>query len=585
MKKIFSPVVLVVFVLFCAGSLLAQGEDGKFQKTLEKYLEEYWKFFPTTATMAGFHKFDNELENFSEKNLEKWMDTLDSFNQEFVAKIDKSKLSPNVQIDHEIIVNGMDLERLKIESLVPWDYNPLIYNNILKNCIKSLFDGDFAPLETRAKNALERLKDLPGFLKEAKKSLKTPPQIYTQKAIDNFPAILDFYKTDIPALIGSAPADLAPKLQEESAKVVAALEDYQNYLQNELLAKSTGNPFLGQEAHTKLLRHTLLNDIPIQELINRSKADYNNIRREMALVCLPFFRIMYPNINIEQMASQRSEQENQNIVIKGVFDKIKENNVSKESYIESLKQTSEEIKNYITKNQLLDLPGESLEIAPMPPLMQGCDWTRLVTPGMYEQDGGYTLMIHPIPDTWSEEQVQSFFEEYTPFLTYFWTIRYIFPGTFMPFTVTRSKSSLVQKMYPNETLMAAWPVYVEEMFILSGFGKFDLRLRLNQLKLLLRAVIDFQMELNIHQSGMDKERVVNYMVRSGFQSQLEAEKKYESILLNPGKAALAYVGYQEILDMEKRAKSSLGDSFNQKEFLNKLLSFGMIPIRNLKQNF
>lgn len=586
MKKCFSAAILAVFVLFCSGFLPAQsGEDGKFQKTLEKYLEEYWKFYPTSATCAGFHKFDDKLEDFTEKSIEKWMETLDGYNQEFVAKVDKSKLSPSVQIDHEIIVNGMDFERLKIESLVPWDYNPLIYNDILKKCVKSLFDGEFAPLETRAKNALDRLKDLPDFLKDAKKNLKTPPQIYTQEAIKNFPAIIDFYKTELPGMFGSVPGDEAAKLQEETAKAVTALEEYRTFLQNELLPKSTGNPFLGQEAHTRLLRHTLLNEIPLQELINRSKADYNNIRREMALVCLPFFRIMYPDINIEQMASQRSEQENQNIVIKGVFDKIKENNVSRETYIDSVRETMDEIKNYITGQQLIDLPDKTLSLEPIPPLMQGRGWVRLSAPGIYEQNGDYTCQVHPIPEDWSSENVQSFFDEYTPFLMKFWTVRNIYPGNFVPLVVMRGQSSLVQKMYPNKPLIQGWPIYVEDMLMKSGFEKYDLRLRLNQLKLLLRAVIDFQIELNIHHSGMEKERVINYMVRSGFQSPLEAEHKYESILLNPGQAVYAYVGYQEILDMEKNSKASMGDSFSQKEFISKLLSYGMTPIRHLKKNF
>ncbi len=99
---------------------------------------------------------------------------------------------------------------------------------------------------------------------------------------------------------------------------------------------------------------------------------------------------------------------------------------------------------------------------------------------------------------------------------------------------------------------------------------------------MLQIVIDFQLELNIHQGGMTKEQAVDLMTKGGFQSPVEAERKWNQIILNPGEAIYAYVGYQEILDMEKEYHKIKGDSFSQKEFLNELLKYGALPIRHLR---
>ena len=64
-------------------------------------------------------------------------------------------------------------------------------------------------------------------------------------------------------------------------------------------------------------------------------------------------------------------------------------------------------------------------------------------------------------------------------------------------------------------------LFVDEL-IFKGFGNYDLRLRLNQLKFLLKAVMDFKLELNIHQGGMTKEMAIAYMTRGGFQTEAEA---------------------------------------------------------------
>ncbi len=584
MRKIFILVFIFVFVLFNTGVVLSQqnDEDGKLQKLVEAFLDALWKFHPTAGTVAGFHKYDNKLEDFTEKNLEKRMEELDRFNQELVTKVDRTKMSPEFQIDHEILMDVLDLERLRHEQLLPWEYDPLYYNTIFINCVRPLLKKEFAPLDTRAKNATDRLKDLPKFIKQAKENLKTPTQISTETAIKQFPAIFEIYRTELPTLASQVPEEQRTKLLSELGKAIPALEDYQNYLSNELLPKSTGNFRLG-EAHVRLLRLTLQNNIPIQELVERARADINNIRREMALVSAPLYQIMYPEVTIDQLAAQRGEEQARQIIIKSVLDKMKAKHVSKEEFVDHFKSIVDEIKEFLTEKQLVDLPDMDLSIESMPAEYQGITWTRILTPGAYETSGNYTCQVTPLPDDWSEDKMTSFLEEFNDFLIYFYAVRTIYPGSLVPSFYTNQNSTLLRKLYPSVPLFKAWPVALEEKLIYQGFGNYDLILRLHQLKLRLKAVTDFIAEFQIHESNWEKEDAINYMVRVGLQTEAEAERKWNRILLLPGDAAYTYVGMQEILDMEKEYKQLKGDSFSQKEFMNKLLSYGALPLRHLKK--
>jgi uncharacterized protein (DUF885 family) len=584
MKKTIIPFAIAALVFMSIGFLLSEQneEDSKFEKIKDEYINEMWKFSPTAATLAGFHKYDDKLEDLSSKNIEKRHEALDKFNQEFVAKIDRTKLSPELQIDNEIVVYALDLELIKHENLIPWEYDPLFYNKIFNCCVRSLLTKEFAPMVTRAKNASERLKDLPKLIKQAKENLKTPPQIFTESAIKQFPGILNFYKNELPQLIEQAPEASKSKLQSNLAKVIPALEDYQIYLQDELLPKSTGADRLGELTHRRLVRLAFQQSIPLDEIVARSKADYNNIRREMFLVCMPFYKIMYPDVNLEQLGTRLTQDQVRNTAIQGVLEKIKGEHVLKDEFMDRVKITVEEIKNFILENQLFDLPEEELSIESMPLEHQGLTWTGLITPGIYETAGTYTSLIAPFPDEWEEDQINSFLEEYNNFYLYYWAIRKIYPGQFVPFFFTRKYPSVVRNLYPNMALIKGWPLYVEEMLLYSGFGNYDLRLRLNQLKFYLKAVIDFQLDFNIHEGGLTKEQAIALMTRGGFQTQAEAETKWKRILLNPGYFAQPYVGVQEIMDMEKEYKKLKGDAFSQKEFLHKLLSYGALPLRHLK---
>jgi uncharacterized protein (DUF885 family) len=82
---------------------------------------------------------------------------------------------------------------------------------------------------------------------------------------------------------------------------------------------------------------------------------------------------------------------------------------------------------------------------------------------------------------------------------------------------------------------------------------------------------------------MTKEQAIAYMTRGAFLTDAEAELNWNRILLNPGESAFTYVGYQEFLDLEQEYRKLKGEAYTKKEFLNKVLGFGALPLRQLKQ--
>jgi len=577
MKKVVLTLTVLAFLAFNAGNLLAQADDAKFNKFKDTFWDAYFKLFPTAGTIQGYTRYNDKLEDPSQSAIEKFLESVDVFNQELVTKIDKFKLSPDLQLEHEIMRDFLDLQALKLEDSLFLIDNPLYYNDLFVNSIRSLVVQN-----PNSPAVAARAKLLPGLIKKAKDNLKTPPQEYTQAAIKQLPAIIDFYKTDLPKMAAGAAG-----LEAETPKIVAALEDYQRFLQNDLLPKSTGN-FRDPEGHRKLIRYLTQGNLSIeQDIGGRAKADANNLRREMLLVSAPFYRIMYPDTNMEQIGaniadkSARDEQLRR-VVIQGVLDKIKGDHAGPDEFVGRVSQSAANLKNFIQQTKLLDLPEENLQIEPMPAALAGSSWFRLSVPGAFEAQGPYTLYLRQIPADWTPDQTHSFLEEHNNYYIDFMTVQRVYPGSFVPTYFTRKDPSVVKRMAANQALLRGWPIYIEEMLIEAGYGNFDLRMRLNQLKLLLKTVIDFQMDINVHEGTYNKEQVINYMMRGGFMSQAEAEGRWNQIVINPGEASLAYIGYQEILEMEKDYRTLKGTAFDKKEFLQKILSYGAIPLRMLK---
>jgi hypothetical protein len=573
MKKKALTLTVVAFLAFSVGSALAQNaEDAKFRKFQDTFWDTYFRLFPTAGTMQGYAKYSDRLEDLSQAAIEKFLESVDGFNQELVTKIDKFKLSPDVQVEQELMRDFLDLQVLKLENSLFLIDNPLFYNDLFVNSIRSLIVRN-----PGSPSAAARAKLLPGLIRRAKENLKTPPQEYTQAAINQLPGIIDFYRTEVPQIAGSAPGLLV-----ETQKVLLALDDYQRFLQNELLPRSTGN-FRNPEAHGKIVRFMTKGNLSIQaDIVARSTSDVKNIRNAMGEICIPYFKIMYPTINPDQLAAQKGVDFAVTSVIQGVLDKLKVNHVGKDEYIGRIGQAAANLKGFIQQTKLLELPDVDVQIVPMPAYMYRGLWFHLTRPGAFETTGPYILYARAIPADWPADSTTSFLEERNNFYMDFMTVQRVFPGSFVPAYFTRKDPSVIKRIAGNQALLVGWPVYVEGTFILGGYSDYDLRMRLHQLKLLLKTVIDFQMDMNIHQGTYAKEKVVDYMMRYGFMGQTEAEGHWNKIVLNPGEGSLPYIGYQEIQELEKDYRKLKGDAFNQKEFLQRILSYGSAPFPVLK---
>lgn len=577
MKRTAILLFVLIFTVMSTVQLFSMqnAEDEKFQKLLDSYFDAYWSFYPTSATLAGFNKYNDKLEDFREKTIEKRRDELDKFNKEIVVEISNQMLSPDMKIDHALIVNALDIDVMQQEMFVPWNYNPLFYNSILLNCIRALFTVGSAPTDAQAKNADARLKELGRFIADAIKSLQTPAEIYTRTAINQFPTILNFYRNELPGIIDQTPDSVKAKMQANLAKVIPALENYQNFLQNELLPRSTG-AFRLADAHARLVRNTFQNTIPIQELVAQAQADIKNIRNEMFKTCFAIYKIMDPKFDIENPPTNLNKDQLINSVVSHVFEKIKNDHVTKDEFIAKVNSLITEIKSFIEDKQFADLPANSLEVVPAPPEALQTSWLKLVFPPPYDPSGTFSFQIAPL------DNLELLLEEYTNAFLPFWTTGTIYPGCYVPAVKTHANASLVRRLFPNKPVLMGWAHLFGEQMVKSAYGNYDLRFRLNQLKFDMRPIVSFIVEFNVHEASWTKEDAVNYMTRVGFYSTSEAERVWDEILLNPLSNAYAYVGIQEYKVLEKGYKERKGDGYNQKDFLTEVLSFGAIPFRYLK---
>jgi uncharacterized protein (DUF885 family) len=191
--------------------------------------------------------------------------------------------------------------------------------------------------------------------------------------------------------------------------------------------------------------------------------------------------------------------------------------------------------------------------------------------------------VELLPDDWTKEQEESYLREYNSYMLKDLCIHEAMPGHYVQGFYANQFSSLLRSIFGNGAFIEGWAVYTERMMVHAGYLNYDPRMELTQLKMYLRAVINAILDTKIHAQDMTKEEAIRLMTEDGFQEESEAEGKWVRACLTSTQLSTYFVGLQEVLDLEKAYRTKMGENFSQKEFNQKLLSYGSPPVGFLKE--
>lgn len=576
--KISSLLILSGLIFLTLFNCARKGaEDKKFKALVDEFLDAYFKASPVSATYIGEHKYDNLLDDYSPEAIQSEQRQLKQFLEKMVT-IDTTKLNDTNRVDFKILDNEIHSQLLQLEELKPWEKSPVMYNYVVGGAINSLITRDFAPWDERLRNVLSRLKQIPHLLEQAKVNLKEPSEIATNTAIRQNKGIIELIKHELSKVLEEAP-DLKDSLIAESQKVVSALEDYQNFLENDLLTRSKGDFRLGKELFEKKLKYTLQSDLSSDEIVRRAEQEFKKVRQRMFDIASPLHDKLFPTHKHKETGDQL-----ESVIIKEVLDEIAKDHPQKDELLAVCRQIIKELEDFVKEKDLVDLTEiNPLEVEWEPEFSRGVAIAGLDAPGPLDKNQKSFYRVSPIPDDWTKEQVESYLREYNNYMLRELSIHEAMPGHYVQLFYANQYPSLVSSIFGNGPFIEGWAVYAERMMVNAGYMNFDPRFELQQLKMYLKAVVNSILDAKIHVGNMSKEEAIKFMTDGGFQEMSEAEGKWVRACLTSTQLSTYFVGIQEILDLEKDYKEKMGEKFSQKEFNQKLLSHGAPPVRFLRK--
>src|SRR5262249_23649560 len=165
--------------------------------------------------------------------------------RELPQRVAYKKLSRSAQIDFEILEHHLKREIWLAENTQPFEADPRVYNEYITGCVYQLLTQSTLPKPTNVKNSASRMAQIPKAVVAARQSLKNPPRVVVETAIQQNKGAIAFYQSGIFELAGETPqlSELGPAAKP----VVASLKDYQKFLEEELLPRAKAKWRIGKQ--------------------------------------------------------------------------------------------------------------------------------------------------------------------------------------------------------------------------------------------------------------------------------------------------------------------------------------------------
>lgn len=125
-----------LLALLMSVSLLANAQTP-FEKVVDQFYQEYFRFAPSEGTAVGFHQYDSQLENYSPSDVEAQRKMFHKYLPQF------ERFPPSD--DRDLMVSKIKAQLLALDNIPYWKTNPDFYSSGVTESIFSLISRKFAP--------------------------------------------------------------------------------------------------------------------------------------------------------------------------------------------------------------------------------------------------------------------------------------------------------------------------------------------------------------------------------------------------------------------------------------------------------
>ncbi len=553
--------------------------DREFTRLAQEYLDDRAERHPSSATDLGDHRYDDRLGDPSEQARADERRALDGWAARLEAT-DDSALSAEHRVDAAMMAGSVARRVFELDELREHTWNPLQANP--GKAIYQLLARDFSPLPERLAAVAGRLDQIPAVLAEARRQLGRMPRVHLETAIGQFAGTISLVSGQIDDALKAAP-QCELQLAQVRPAALEALTEHREWLLERLgeaaASESDGSngsggfadPRIGPERFARKLSLTLSAAADADAILARAQADLDRVSEEIAELAA---EIAGP--------AQRGPG-----VVRQVLDQLARDVPDDTNILEFCRDALAAQTRFVTDHRLITVYDDPVELIVMPEIDRGVAVAYCDSPGPLEPTPQPTFIaVSPTPADWPPERVASFYREYNRHMVHNLMVHEAMPGHYLQLQHSRrftGSGTVIRAALRSGSFTEGWAVYTEQVMAAHGYpGEGDPRaVRMQQLKMQLRTIINAILDARIHAHGMTEAEAMALMTGPGYQEEGEAAGKWRRAQITSAQLSTYYVGYSEISDLARDLRAA-DPGQSDLQIHDRMLAHGSPPVRLLR---
>ena len=592
-RRIF-PVLALALLCFAAAlsapaqNLSADGAPQTFRFLADHFFSDVlFKYSPTSGTANGLHQYDTQLEDYSLPTIQAEVNALHTYENK-VAAIDPTALDGPVAGDRDILLNNIRSELLSLETIRAWEKNPDTYSSGITSSAFVIMERPYAPANTRLHALIEREKQMPKVLQQARSNLKNPPRIFTEIALEQIDGDISFFQKDVPSAFfsGADGAEIASdatakaEFETSNAAVIAALKSYADWMKSDLLPRSNGDYRLGAETFAKKLSYDEMVDIPLDRLLQIALDDLHKNQAEFARVAKEVDPSKTPQQVLAELATVHP---------------------APDQLLPAFHDTFNSLISFIRERHIITIPSDvQPTLEETPPFMRATTFASMDPPGPFETHSKKAYFNVTLPEKgWTADHIAEHMAEFNVGTIVSTSVHEAYPGHYVQFLWMPQFSSDIRKVLGANSNIEGWAHYCEQMMMDEGYAAAppnatpeQLRqarlIHLGQIQDALLRDARFVNSIKLHTGQGEAggkwsiDQAVDFFVTEGYQSRSAGLVETKRGTGDP--TYLYYtLGKLEIMKLRDDYKKKMGAGYTLQGFHDAFMKQGFAPIKVIRK--
>jgi uncharacterized protein (DUF885 family) len=538
----------------------------QFRDVATTALDTYLTADPVTATYLGDHRFDGRLPDPSPGSARARATRL----RDQLTALDGVTTSDiGEQVDGEVLRTVLRAELLELDELHEAEWNPMLHNP--GGGLHALLTRDFAPLPERLMSLASRLEAVPDYLARGRERLGEMSRIHLDTALNQLDGTLSLLDDAVPPVLAEAP-DLRGRVEAAAGMARDAVVEHRAWLAAQ--AEAARRPArIGEHLFAAKLTLTLDTEFAPKDLLARAEAD---LEESTQLI-------------IEQAGRIAGVPRPDTSTVRAVLDRLGTDAPTDETILGLCRDALADATRFVRGHDLVTVYDDPMVVVEMPEIDRGVSVAYCRPSGPLENAELPTeFAVSPTPADWTLEQQASLYREYNIHMLHNLAVHEAMPGHALQLAHSNRyrASTLVRAVWWSGPFVEGWAVYTEELMADHGYRS-DVSpeaasaLRMQQLKMRLRSIINTIMDIRFHNDDLDEAAAMRLMTERGFQEQGEAAGKWRRVQLTATQLCTYYVGYSEVRDLIVDLRRQR-PQWTERELHDAVLSAGSPPTRHLR---